>query len=686
MGDRADKKLESKKVVDVDNNALRKQNQMFPFEDYRPNSAMQRSLKTGMISRAEVIQKYIYIGNPLIRPAHKKQVRAALRLESGLLTIFEKWVRDSHQTRKYQSVEELIAAIRTSGSATGPRLDSPVVHTPQPVSSVEATASTSSSEAVTATSTTDAIEAATTQAPTSPMPSSLPMQSESHTRVGFEIEPGVHYSYGIIHQASLERLTNQTLATYYENGVALLEFLLDDIQRSGRTVHAQSEFRSLPLDFNAYTSSLHEIVRRAIGSFRMRTVMGITESTEPESHTGWLPSALMRANPFLPEGTGGGPMNSMSTVQHATLSIEIEAYCRLPDAQQEVLFPTGRGARNKNQLLEQIATRIRESRSGGYMDASAGARTRQVATVKSPIESIMAADPSLELPNIGDASSVRVDGSSRYHYPLVNVQDGVDEIRRTGRFPQIQGEGSSPRGYHAIAEKFQPPLIDSVSGELRLLVEHRTTTVGTLVDALRRIINPSRGTSPVRSSLRPFEVAARTMDSTRLGSLSHRTNDVSYADRLRASRLAGLVSLLPESSGAESETIETSSSDSQTRVVVVESPPYTAPPDQPLSLAALAAHYAVGIGWANERGSFSAEFALLRDNLGASLTTLRMGGLDNTVCERIHAVLPVLIANNAAARIGHPTAEVQEYIFDQLDILHGRTLWALLRYFRALGL
>ena len=704
------------------------------FEDNRLYNSRQKELKVCIDNGAKVAQRLIYIGTPLITLAHVDRVRWILRGDIPASTLFDEWRRSNTVFRRYQDIPELIAAIRYSlgrvpVTSTRRREEplpplAPVRETfiQEPSTPVQRPSDVTFASTVSAGETSalprESLAAPIVTSIRPPLPPlsepeatalspGIHMNQESRTRVGVEIEPGNFFSFSAKHFGELEALTNQTLATYYFGGRPYFEFLLDDMSRDGNEVRAQVEYRSLPIDFEAYTTKLGALMPQIIGSFNMQTVFSRTTDFSP-GFTGWVPSALMHRNSFLRCGRGEHG-NTMATVQHATLSIEIEAYCQLPESQQAALFPAGRGARNKQQLLRLMAGVMHGD--SGMLDASAGARTRQVATVKSPLESILAADPSLRIPEMQSLRRVRVDPGNRYVYPLRNLQDGVDEIRRTTQFPAMQGENTPVRGYHAIAEKLQPPLVDSTSGELRLLVEHRVDSPGSLVRAVREILNPSfypRGSTAPRMddvslrritpSLRPMAAAARAMDDARLGEGAHNSSIEAYVARLQASRLRamGLATSVAESPFAGSSTIGYSSL-TRTEVEgsslihapgwVLTTAPLLVPPPMQLNLAALVAYYLPGITWARGRGTFSPEYALFQGgNLAATLVTLQAGGLDATGIAIIQAVLPGIIAAHPQGQNAHPSEEVQEYIFDQVDVAHGRALWALLRFFRAHGL
>lgn len=107
-------------------------------------------------------------------------------------------------------------------------------------------------------------------------------------------------------------------------------------------------------------------------------------------------------------------------------------------------------------------------------------------------------------------------------------------------------------------------------------------------------------------------------------------------------------------------------------------------PVNPLNLADLSHYHAAGVGWANDGDTFSAEFLLFRDHLVVSMATLQAGGLSQPDAQVISAAITnALNTQGAAAQGPHPDPLVQQAVFDQVDIIYGRNLWALLRFFRA---
>ena len=109
-----------------------------------------------------------------------------------------------------------------------------------------------------------------------------------------------------------------------------------------------------------------------------------------------------------------------------------------------------------------------------------------------------------------------------------------------------------------------------------------------------------------------------------------------------------------------------------------------------LTLAQMAAHYNAGIIWARNLGTFSPEFGLFRANAVNTFAVLVQGGLSQAAATGYGNVLTLALAamaqhyqQNLQAMPGYLPAPHQEWIFDQIDPLNGRSLWALLRYLNA---
>ncbi|WP_447639514.1 hypothetical protein [Pandoraea norimbergensis] len=492
------------------------------------------------------------------------------------------------------------------------------------------------------------------------------IRPEASTRVGFEIELGEVYRFPESARPTLERLLNRTLAEYVvvepsarrgepPRPRALLEVLLDDIKpivpgQEGDRVTAQVEFRTPPFAFAALNTTLASQLRGAISRFPT----SMFTSGSPSTTNDWRPTALLRQHARqLTEGApdhGRFAISATSALaQHATISIELGAFGRLGGDQQGQLFPAGRGAANKQQLVERLA---RLTGGGGRLDASTGGRNRAGSTVKTPVESILAADSELRAPQGTDEpGSVTVDGSTGH--PYAPIDEAVRQIQAEGRFPSLQGEGG--QGFRAVAEKLQPPLRDRVSGELRVLVEHRN---GSLV----RAVNEALRGRP--EALRPITAAAGEMDRQRVPLTRPQSSGTSSRE-----------------SPATASTVSTTASRVQPEAVQGARPVIAAPPG-PMNVLQLIQHYGPGVLWARQGDTFSAEFLQFRDQQATALQTLVQHGLAQAEATAIGADLTLEVGNAGAAALApHPPAALQEQIFDAVDDVWGRDLWALLRYF-----
>lgn len=505
----------------------------------------------------------------------------------------------------------------------------------------------------------------------------IDMTAESETRVGFEVEVGGHYFFPLRSEDGLDRIVNRTLVNCVIGGQVILEMLLDDIRRerdpgTGREqIVAQVEFRTPPMRFSEIRPELATDIRTAINRFPHRIFQNMrrVEFRIPNSSRrgAWVPTSLGSSQArLLGTGRTPGPFRAPTSsrlAQHATTSIELEAFTVLPEEQQRLLFPAGAGARTKQQLLDRMAERTR-----GDIDATAGGRNDEGITAKTPIESILAADPTLGIP-VSAESGGNVTTAPTEQYTTRDVATVVEEIRNARQFPQIQGAGNQPTGYRAVAEKLQSPLRDTRSGELRVLVEHRTQG---LVNAVNAALENSR----TRSGLRNIERAATAMDAQRLFSNA----PLAYALSRGLHGGPAITTTSPETDTSirSQETSGTSSREGAGG----GGRPAIAAPAHPLNLAALCYHYHQGIAWAQHHGTFSAEFHQFRDHPLPAFNLLVHAGLNQDVADQLQAALPGIIAENHAQQ-DYIDAEIQERIFDALNLIYGRQLWALLRYLNA---
>lgn len=335
---------------------------------------------------------------------------------------------------------------------------------------------------------------------------------ENHTRVGIEIELGAHYSFNPAYEKQLEALTNQTLATFYlSDRTPLLEMLIDDISHPpGKPVDAQIEFRTVPLEIEDIKCDTAGIIRKAIAAFRTELIIE-TEKMIHVPRTGYW--QLQQKLPAPPTNSSSRLQAPSKLAQHATLSIEPEAFGKLPHEQQRLLVPYMEGVRNRGEFYTRLACFIYErpqipshsqhvsvkdrkptTQSGATaapapvsplhcIDASTDGRNRAEVTAKTSLEAIAAADSTwkpwkdpLIYSAITEKGTVYINADNCF--PSSPFTEAISRIRDTG-FPRIQGENGA--GYRAIAEKMQPLLLDQVSGIPRILFEHRS---GVLVNAI----------------------------------------------------------------------------------------------------------------------------------------------------------------------------------------------------------
>ncbi|WP_242561194.1 MULTISPECIES: hypothetical protein [Pandoraea] len=503
------------------------------------------------------------------------------------------------------------------------------------------------------------------------------IRPESLTRVGFEIELGRTYHFPESARPTLGQVLNRTLAEFVgtvppairggePRRAVILEVLLDDIRTpdaGGCT--AQVEFRTPPLRFSWLSTSLSAQIRRAISRFPT----SMLTAASPVAVGQWRPTALLREHAAqLTEGAPDQRNFSISSTsnlaQHATISIELAAFGTLNHDQQNLLFRQGRGATDRQQLLDQLAALT--NGSGSPLDATTVGRNRAGSTVKSPIESILAADPTLRAPRGASAEGSVTVGDSEAH-PYAPLAEAVQQIRNDGQFPSVQGAGD--RGYRAVAEKLQPPLRDTVSGQLRVLVEHRT---GTLVSAVNEAL---RGRS---EPLRPIMEAARDMDRNRV----QRPRAPSTESSATSPTTSSVTTPVTGAVGTGGTRATVSASRSEPAGGGGARPVIAPPPLATMTVPQMVQHYGPGILWARGQGTFSHEFLQFRDHRAAALLRLTQNGLAPAEAAVISADLNTqFVQAGVPAQGDHPDAQLQEHIFDGVDVAWGRQLWALLRYF-----
>lgn len=526
------------------------------------------------------------------------------------------------------------------------------------------------------------------------------MPVENATRVGFEIENGWHCRFPLNQRNILENIVNQTLAEFVITNArrrrfVILQMVFDDLSEGDHYIDMQIEFRTPPMNFSQITRDLDASLRTAIGHFPRTMVTDPRNSGDIVTLLGtghWQRAPALPANGFPNARMPRSMTPPLILAQHATTSIELAAFSKLSPRQQQLLFPRGAGVTSKQELINRLGEIVLANDSINATTSSG--RNAQGATVKTPIEALLAADPSLQAPPTDRSQEVYVAIPPQFHYRLGRpMSDVVDEIRATRHFPTIQGDRGL--GYRAIAEKLQPPLIDRRYGELRVLVEHRQSDIAPLLSAVREAL---AGRS---EELRSIRAAAHAMDEISRDSTSRgqsrltRPGAIEFLESLRPASGARLspsesVEIAPTGTTTTSSappvlSEESTGSDrSGSRRPVVPGPPARiALPARTLNLAGLIQHYGPGIEWAIRQGTFSPEFLMFRDHPDQALARLTQAGLIAETIEYIRAQLPQLIQDHHAQE-GHPEAATQEAIFETLMPL-GTYLWALLRYLNAIG-
>lgn len=341
------------------------------------------------------------------------------------------------------------------------------------------------------------------------------MRTEDRTRIGFEIEVGQKYDFGRdTDPAKLEQIVNQTLYRFtpvYPNGTygePILEMVLDDVKIENQYPTAQIEFRTTPQDFENLNPDLKANIDDAISSFPQRMAGEEVRTTRGV----WQPTQLTEDNvQTLRTAKRLQGRLTAKPVQHATVSIELNAFTRITPEQKALLYTQGASANNEAQLTAAISAHT----GNDGIDATTTGRNNAGIMVKTPVEAILAVRPDLSVtPASGvkglrqmreqEVSEVQISRTAQYVVP--KTATGTQLIRTLG-FPGIQGEHGI--GYRAIAEKLQSPLLDTVSGGTRVLVEHRGNSEGSLAYKVNAALNGRRDT------LDTVRDAARAMDNAR---------------------------------------------------------------------------------------------------------------------------------------------------------------------------
>lgn len=333
-------------------------------------------------------------------------------------------------------------------------------------------------------------------------------KTEGATRIGFEIEVGESYVMDRFEGASA--FVNETLLEFHEGGVGL-EMLLDDPQPAGAgKLRFQVEFRTTPLAPADMNKATGKIIRAAISAFRAQ---GAFESNGDPGR-GWKRTPL--ALDLIRNAKGLSSQNfrfkaKPMLAQHVTTSINLGSYPLLDSNEQAALYPAGKGSEDKPALYANIV----KSLGSGEIDASTTGRNNAKATVKTPVEAMLASEIAhgkMTREQMTEFLNARVLprsvalGTSGTR----NISDPVamtNTILASGAYPKNQTEPPDREAHLARAEKLQPPLFDPVNKELRVLVEHRTDEIVTGANA---VLNG--GSSPVWDR---FLAAIKKMDRKR---------------------------------------------------------------------------------------------------------------------------------------------------------------------------
>jgi hypothetical protein len=571
----------------------------------------------------------------------------------------------------------------TGAQSLAPAASTPLVPATGAVTTPAAATSSTPAEAVTAPA--SGSSAVISDRRTAHNLSGIPsLRQDTETHVGFEIELGRIFTFPRTRVADLEPLVNHTLFTCVIPAIQsapVLEMLLDDVRQTASSASTgQVEFRTTPLRFAQINMGLREALRAAIAGFPV-DVFGRSPGPIEFSYrqgrvsgTGrWEPTSLVSANAaLLRRGSTTGRFSSPAEMaQHATTSIELDAFARLNAEQQALLLPSARGAGTKQAVVDAMAARA----SGDNLNATTTGRNDEAAMAKSPIESIVGADPSIRLPAAARrAGSVRISdlrgsGQLAERHAFVDAERLVADIRRGAAFPTHQGEGG--HGFRAVAEKLQAPLEDTHSGELRILIEHRR---GALRDAVNAALGGSSG------ALEAFAAAARAMDDARRSRSTSAASSGTPAAAQTGAPVEPATTAVTGSGSTSTLTPATGATAAATAPAeAAAGAPFIANPIAPMTLQQMIAHYQVGIVWAAAHGgTFSPEFLLFRDHTAAAMQVVVAGGLNAGQATAYELAIPLRIAARNA--IGpHPEADVQQQVFDDIDG-YASQLWALHRY------
>ena len=390
--------------------------------------------------------------------------------------------------------------------------------------------------------------------------------SETETHVGFEIELGKSYFFPLSSKAKkgdakkryteIDDLTNKTLAVFYmdeaylqslkpkiaakqnENKAlinlaqstfdcGILEMLIDDVGWGGKEgeekVKAQVEFRTPPLKFGDIDIVLKNTIVAAIEGFSVAIL----------ARSGmrmWVASGYWESKerlPVFPEGGEDRLQPSGKLVQHATISIEPEAFAMLREEQQKVLVPYLAGCRSVKEIFDRMAMFVKDGQKNdkeqdtGVIDATTTGRNKagmfmkgkgnsKGICFKTPLEAIFAASSTLSPPDLVNKIIGNVTVGEGYSYTIQDFVELKKKIIDSKKFPRKQGEnevGSGKvmdkgLGYRVVAEKLQPLFLDQTSGIPRILIEYRG---GALRDQINSALNGVGGLEEIIKAVKDMD-------------------------------------------------------------------------------------------------------------------------------------------------------------------------------------
>jgi hypothetical protein len=564
-------------------------NQEISLEDNRPETLLQRKLISSLSESTQPIQRIISINGKDATENDVQTVRLiASRIKGAdvgrIVEIFgERISTGNYRYANLQAaVKDIIATMPDQPTTV------PVTASRQPDAPRRDITSIRSRQAppprATATRTTTAAQRPGTRIPTvastpttrasEPIPlpvapeqiasehsTGLRMRPETKTHIGFEIEPGGHYRFPKgVPEGKLTRFVNQTLAIFvflpcpteinpHPASVPVLEMIIDDPKTEGSRVVVQVEFRTVPLRFDQINQDLRTTIRSAINGFPYRQMLSSPQQTPvtigADRRRGyWIPTPLLSDSDLLRRAViRSSPCMPETPAQHATTSIELSAFTKLENTDQRLLFPGIANAKipdgDSQQTLARMAQQILRTQN---IDATTRGRNVQSIMAKSPIESLLAADSRLSVPDGSVSESVKVSDKKEDTYNLGDMDAVSCRIRSSGRFPIMQGRGEGEdeeAGYRAVAEKLQPPLLDTVSHELRVLVEHRSSEPNTLVTAVNQALSGNA------NLLNEYAKAAERMDRLRRPVLTRREAPVSSSTTPETEEVPSATSIAP---------------------------------------------------------------------------------------------------------------------------------------------